>query len=222
MDGSVRDPGKGFAPPRTPPHQGRPAPGPWNMGDEGEGAGAAAGSAEPLAPSPSSPIPWGAGAFRPLLGGVWGGQSPLQGHPRNPPRLTRRAAFGAILAAPAFGQGLWPERGVTIVVPFAPGSSSDIIARALAQSMGQVLERNFVVENRPGASGIIGTMGVIRSAPDGAVIMHAPLSVWAINVALRPDLPYRSGNAVDAHHADGADAECAGGQHRRSRLWFRR
>ena len=190
MDGNAGDSGKGRgpSPDLTPPGATRP----WtvgNMGFAGEGAAAPL-ATRPPAPSPAKPIPWGAGAFRPVLGGVWGGQSPLQGHPRNPPRLTRRAAFGAMLAAPALGQGLWPERGVTIVVPFAPGSSSDIIARALAQSMGQVLERNFVVENRPGASGIIGTMGVIRSAPDGAVIMHAPLSVWAINVAMRPDLPY--------------------------------
>ena len=106
------------------------------------------------------------------------------------PGLTRRAAIGAVLALPALAQGQWPERAVTIVVPFAPGSSSDIIARTLAQGMGQSLERNFVVENRPGASGIIGTQGVVRAAPDGATLLHAPLSVWAINVAMRPDLPY--------------------------------
>jgi len=94
------------------------------------------------------------------------------------------------LAVPAFGQGVWPDRAVTIVVPFAPGSSSDIIARALAQTMQQALDRNFVVENRPGASGIIGTQQVIRAAADGTFLIHAPLSVWAINVAMRPNLPY--------------------------------
>ena len=190
MGGSAGDVGKGLCPSLnlTPPGATRP----WtveNMGFEGEGAGAPL-ATQPPAPSPSKPISWVPRAFRPLVGGVWGGQSPLQGGPRNPPSLTRRAAFGVLLAMPALGQDTWPGRAVTIVVPFAPGSSSDIIARALAQSMGQALERNFVVENRPGASGIIGTQGVIRAAPDGATLIHAPLSVWAINVALRPNLPY--------------------------------
>lgn len=110
-------------------------------------------------------------------------------------KLPRRAAL-TLLATPALAQGpateaaAWPARGVTVVVPFAPGSSSDIIARSLAQHMQQALEKPFAVENRPGASGIIGTQQVIRAAPDGHVLMHAPLSVWAINVALRPNLPY--------------------------------
>lgn len=110
-------------------------------------------------------------------------------------KLPRRAAL-TLLATPALAQGpateaaAWPARGVTVVVPFAPGSSSDIIARSLAQHMQQALDKPFAVENRPGASGIIGTQQVIRAAPDGHVLMHAPLSVWAINVALRPNLPY--------------------------------
>jgi len=104
-------------------------------------------------------------------------------------RIARRSAF-ALLASPALAQEAWPARGVTIVVPFAPGSSSDIIARSLAQHMQQALEKPFAVENRPGASGIIGTQQVVRSAPDGHMLIHAPLSVWAINVALRPNLPY--------------------------------
>ncbi|WP_368417969.1 Bug family tripartite tricarboxylate transporter substrate binding protein [Rhodovarius sp.] len=104
-------------------------------------------------------------------------------------RIARRAAL-LCLASPALAQEAWPARGVTIVVPFAPGSSSDIIGRSLAQHMQQALDKPFAVENRPGASGIIGTQQVVRSAPDGHTLMHAPLSVWAINVALRPNLPY--------------------------------
>ena len=190
MDDSARDPGKGFALPRTPTHQ-EPT-GSWTArqrGDEGEEAPTPVTSLA-QAPSPSSPNAWVPEAFRPLLGGVWTGQGPLQGHPRTAPGLTRRALMGTVLAVPALAQGTWPERGVVIVVPFAPGSSSDIIARVLAQGMGVALERNFIVENRPGASGIIGAQQVIRAAADGSVLMHAPLSVWAINVALRPNLPY--------------------------------
>jgi len=99
---------------------------------------------------------------------------------------------GAVLTLPglARAQGAWPSRPVTIVVPFAPGSSSDIIARAMAQQMQVALGRPFTVENRPGATGEIGARQVIRSAPDGYTLMHAPISTWAINVALRPNLGY--------------------------------
>jgi len=96
----------------------------------------------------------------------------------------------ALRAHPARAQGDWPARTVTIVVPFTPGSSSDIIARAIAQPMQQSLGKPVVAENRPGATGEIGARSVVRSAPDGYTLMHAPISTWAINVALRPKLGY--------------------------------
>ena len=86
--------------------------------------------------------------------------------------------------------GDWPARNMTIVVPFPPGSSSDIVARAVAQPMQQALGKPVVVENRPGATGEIGARSVARSAPDGYTLMHAPISTWAINVPLRPKLAY--------------------------------
>jgi tripartite-type tricarboxylate transporter receptor subunit TctC len=84
----------------------------------------------------------------------------------------------------------WPARGVAIIVPFAPGSSSDIIARAAAVPLQAAVQQPVVVENRPGATGEVGARQVIRSAPDGLTLMHAPISTWAINVALRPNLGY--------------------------------
>ena len=75
-------------------------------------------------------------------------------------------------------------------MPFTAGSSSDIIGRSIAQYLQQTTGRPFVVENRPGATGEVGARQVIRSAPDGATLMHAPISTWAINVALRPNLGY--------------------------------
>jgi tripartite-type tricarboxylate transporter receptor subunit TctC len=99
---------------------------------------------------------------------------------------------GATLALPglARAQAAWPSRPVTVVVPFASGGPSDIIGRLTAQHMQQAFGRPFVVENRPGATGEIGARQVIRSAPDGHTLMHAPISTWAINVALRPNLGY--------------------------------
>jgi tripartite-type tricarboxylate transporter receptor subunit TctC len=101
-------------------------------------------------------------------------------------------AASAALALPglARAQGSWPARPVTIVVPFAPGGPSDIIGRLTAQHMQQALGKPFAVENRPGATGEIGARQVIRAAPDGHTLMHAPISTWAINVALRPNLGY--------------------------------
>jgi tripartite-type tricarboxylate transporter receptor subunit TctC len=113
--------------------------------------------------------------------------------------IARRGVIGAGLGlAAAKGQMLgraqaqeeWPARGIVIIVPFAPGSSSDIIARAVSQQMQQATGKPVTVENRPGATGEIGARQVIRSAPDGYTLMHAPISTWAINVALRPNLGY--------------------------------
>lgn len=111
--------------------------------------------------------------------------------------MKRRALLCGTLAAPmllragtAAAQGDWPARQVTIIVPFAPGGPSDIIGRLTAQHMQGAFNRPFVVENRPGATGELGARQVIRSAPDGYTLMHAPISTWAINVALRPNLAY--------------------------------
>jgi len=104
-----------------------------------------------------------------------------------------RAGMGLAAALPvrlAGAQEAWPARTVTIIVPFAPGSSSDIIARALTQPMQAALGKPVVVENRPGATGEIGARSVVRSAPDGYTLIHAPISTWAINVTLRPKLAY--------------------------------
>ena len=106
--------------------------------------------------------------------------------------LRAGALLPATLALPSLAraQEAWPSRPVTIVVPFAPGSSSDIVARAMAAGMQQSLGKPVVAENRPGATGELGTRAVVRSAADGHTLLHAPISVWAINVALRPNLGY--------------------------------
>jgi tripartite-type tricarboxylate transporter receptor subunit TctC len=74
-------------------------------------------------------------------------------------------------ASPALGQRRQPDGPVTLVVPFTHGTAQDLLARALAPTLGQWLGQPVVVDNRPGASGVIGSGAVARAAPDGRMLM---------------------------------------------------
>src|SRR5690348_7288995 len=84
----------------------------------------------------------------------------------------------------------YPTRPVTFVVPYAPGGSTDLFARLLAQRLEQRLGRPFVIENKPGASAIIAATAVARSAGDGYTLMMASSTPMALNVTVRKSLPY--------------------------------
>ena len=84
----------------------------------------------------------------------------------------------------------YPSRPVTFVVPYAPGGSTDLFARLIAQKLEQRLGRAFVVENKPGASAIIAATAVARSAGDGYTLLMASSPPMALNVAVRKSLPY--------------------------------
>jgi tripartite-type tricarboxylate transporter receptor subunit TctC len=84
----------------------------------------------------------------------------------------------------------YPKQPVTIVVPFTPAGSTDMLARLLGQKLEQRLGKSFVVENRPGAGTIIGASAVAKAAPDGYVLLMAPSSTMAVNVTLYKKLPY--------------------------------
>ncbi len=90
----------------------------------------------------------------------------------------------------AQGTEAWPNRPVTILVPFVAGGPSDIVARAIATRMQQSLGQPVVVENRPGANGEVAGRQLARSAPDGYTLMVGSIGVYAINAALRPNLGY--------------------------------
>jgi tripartite-type tricarboxylate transporter receptor subunit TctC len=87
--------------------------------------------------------------------------------------------------APAFGAAQdYPDKPVTIVVPFSPGAA-DTVARVLAQHIGTVLNQRFIVENRPGASGAIGVEYVKRAKPDGYTLLFATASQMSVNPQVR-------------------------------------
>ncbi len=93
------------------------------------------------------------------------------------------AALGA-LTSPAFAQG-WPQRPVTVLVPFAAGGNTDGIARMAAQRLSEALGQQFVVENRPGAGGAIAADVAAKAAPDGYTLFVAALPVMAIVPAMQ-------------------------------------
>jgi tripartite-type tricarboxylate transporter receptor subunit TctC len=84
----------------------------------------------------------------------------------------------------------YPSRPITIVVPYTPGGSTDILARLAAQKLEQRLKTQVIVENKPGAGTVIGSTQVARSTPDGYTLLMATPTPMAINVTLHKELPY--------------------------------
>jgi tripartite-type tricarboxylate transporter receptor subunit TctC len=111
--------------------------------------------------------------------------------------LTRRQLLAATaatvtagLALPLRAQGAWPTKPVRIVVPFAPGGTTDILARALAPELSRVFGQQFIVDNKPGAGGNVGAEQVAKSAPDGYTLLMGTVGTHGINQSLYPKLPF--------------------------------
>lgn len=110
--------------------------------------------------------------------------------------LTRRRGLAALslggLALPSAlrAQGVWPNRAVRIVVPFATGGGTDVTTRLIAPKLGEILGQNVVIENRPGAGSTVGTDFVAKSVPDGYTFVLATLSSTGIAAGLYANLPY--------------------------------
>ena len=91
----------------------------------------------------------------------------------------------------------WPTKPLRIVVPFAPGGSTDIFARLLGERMSTVLGQPVVIDNRAGAAGNIGADAVAKSAPDGYTLLMATTGVMAINQALYKNMSYDAAKELD-------------------------
>ena len=91
---------------------------------------------------------------------------------------------GAVVAQP------WPSKPIKWVVPFAPGGTTDILARTIGEKLSVTLGQPIIVENKPGAGGGVGAEQVAKSPPDGYTIMGGTISTHAINASLYKSLPY--------------------------------
>src|SRR5262245_57845184 len=109
-------------------------------------------------------------------------------------RLSARFAITAALACALLslsaGAQNYPSKATRLVVPYPVGGFSDITARPIAQKLNELWEQPVVVENRPGASGTIGTDAVVKSAPDGYTVLVGSLSEVALNILLYKSMPY--------------------------------
>ena len=94
--------------------------------------------------------------------------------------VVRHFLAAALMAVSSAAQAAWPERPVTLVVPFAAGGITDVVSRLTAERLQTAFKQNFIVENRVGAAGVIATEHVARAAPDGYTLLYSSISQIAI------------------------------------------
>lgn len=104
-------------------------------------------------------------------------------------KTIRRMLAACLLVAGASAQAAFPERPITLVVPYAPGGSADALARVLAVRVGAKLGTTVIVDNRPGASGTIGAGFAAKAAPDGYTVLY-DATPYSINPHLFARMPY--------------------------------
>ena len=97
-----------------------------------------------------------------------------------------------LVGLPAAAQSAWPSKPVKIIVPFAPGGTTDILARAVAPALSNAFGQPFVVENRAGAGGNIGADAVAKAPADGYTLLMGTVGTHAINKALYSKMPFDS------------------------------
>lgn len=98
-------------------------------------------------------------------------------------------ALASISAAPVYAAD-YPERNITVVVPFPPGGASDVTARLVSNKLSERIGKSVIIENRAGANGGLGAAGVKSAAPDGYTLLIGSIGVYAINPSLYKNLKY--------------------------------
>jgi tripartite-type tricarboxylate transporter receptor subunit TctC len=111
--------------------------------------------------------------------------------------LTAAALALTLVMGVATPARAWPDKAITIVVPFPPGGSTDTLARTLGASMQAKLGQTVVVENKAGATGTIGTAQVVRAAADGHTVLVSSLGPFVIAPHLLKNVPYDAGRDLD-------------------------
>ncbi|MBX3619599.1 MAG: tripartite tricarboxylate transporter substrate binding protein [Rhizobacter sp.] len=101
-------------------------------------------------------------------------------------------ALAACLPLAAQAQDAWPARPIRLVVPFAAGGTSDVLARLIGDKLQAALKQTVLVDNKAGAGGVIGADAVAKSAPDGYTVLLGTIASHAINPALQPRMPYNA------------------------------
>ena len=112
-------------------------------------------------------------------------------------KINRRLALSStalaaivFIANPAFAQNSWPTKPVKIVVPFAPGGTTDILARAVAPELSRAFGQPFIVDNRAGAGGNVGADLVAKSPADGYTLLMGTVGTHGINKSIYPKMPF--------------------------------
>src|SRR5258708_7171737 len=100
--------------------------------------------------------------------------------------------FLVLTGSPAHTQEAWPARPVKFIVPSSPGGGTDLYARQLAQALSEALKQQFIVDNRPGASGNIGAEAAAKSAPDRYTLLLTANPAIAVNPGLDNTHPYNA------------------------------
>jgi len=119
--------------------------------------------------------------------------APLAGNTPTRAAIGRRPLMAAgtlTLLASRSARAEWPDRPIRLVVAYPPGGGTDIMARAVAQKLGEVLNQSIVVENRSGANGTVGTLAVAQARPDGYTLLFANGGEFALKPLMELNLPY--------------------------------